>query len=366
MNIKNKLIGKKIILVGGGQLGHMALDLWPLELNRPTLILDKLRKGSISGIPVVRIEDHEILQSNVYILSYFKESAEEVKRLFSEVLGQELITVYDLLTSYSPDEFSNGWIGNPLSQKSAFKNTSFFFDETSRDVYQAAVKWRYLRTLNDDYPVGPEAEKYSLSQYGIKNNFYDFVIDAGSYDFSFPINLWSRGVRWRTIVALEPDCKNYAETLVAAEAFMKNNESDFKLLMDDRALWVDSGGCSFYSNGLLSARVASLSNSSTKQVPSVSLIDLLSEIGASLNSKILIKLHIEGAEWPVISSCKELVKDWVGIDFLINLSHDENSLVKIPAFFNGLNRHDVLIRSHSLFGEGLTFCARSRENNLLS
>jgi FkbM family methyltransferase len=365
MDIKKKLIDKNIVLVGGGQLGHMALDLWPLKLKLPIAILDRIKRGYISGIPVVNIEDHEVLQSNIYILSYFKESAEGVKRFFSEVLRQELITVYDLLTSYSPDVFSNGWIGNSLSLTTASKNIKFFLDEPSRNVYQAALQWRYLRALNDDYPVGLEAEKYTLSQYGIKNHFYDFVIDAGSYDFSFPIHLWSSGVRWRTIVALEPDYKTHPKTLVAADTFMKTMECDFNLIMDKRALWIDSKGCSFYSNGLLSARVTSSKNSSTKQVPSVSLIDLLSEIGASRNSKILIKMHIEGAEWPVINSCKELLKNWVGIDFLINLSHDENSLVKIPALFSELNRHDVLIRSHSLFGEGLTFCARSRENEIL-
>lgn len=358
MDIKNKLIDKNIVLVGGGQLGHMALDLWPLELKLPITILDKIKRGYISGIPVVNIEDHEVLQSNIYILSYFKESAEGVKKLFSEVFKQELITVYDLLTSYSPDVFSNGWIGDPQAFEGVLKNSEYFIDNTSKSVYKSAVQWRYLRELAEDYPVGPEIEKYRLTSYGIGDMYYDFIIDAGSYDLSFPINLWSSGVRWNNAIALEPDLHAHAKTVLLANSFKR----DFNLKIDDRALWTDSNGCNFYANGLLSARVARRENKNTLEVPSISLADLLDENGASADSKILIKLHIEGAEWPVINSSSELIEGWKGIDFLINLSHDENSLVKIPALFHQLKNHDLIIRSHSLFGEGLTLCARSRRN----
>jgi hypothetical protein len=361
-NIKKKLTSKNIVLVGAGQLGQMALELWPKNLNPPIVILDKIKQGSLLGVPIEKFENHHVAQSNIYVLSYFKESAERVKALFSDVFNQELITVYDLLTSYLPNEFSNGWIGDPKIFQSALKNIRCFNDETSKDVYSSAVQWRYLRKLTENYPVGPESEKYTLTHYGISERLYDFIIDAGSYDFSFPLNLWSSGIRWNSLIALEPDSKTNVKTMMHAENLKEKVNSNFNFRIDTRALWTDSNGCNFYSNGLLSARVANCKNINTSEVPSISLDSLLTEIGATQDSKILIKMHIEGAEWPVIDSSRELIKDWRGIDFLINVSHDENSLVKIPALFHQLKKHDLIIRSHSLFGEGLTLCARSRKN----
>ena len=255
-NVKNKLTSKNIVLVGAGQLGQMTLELWPKDLNPPIVILDKIKQGSLLGVPIEKIENHHVAQSNVYVLSYFKESAERVKALFSDVFKQELITAYDLLTSYLPDEFSNGWIGDDEAFQSALKNTRCFSDEISKNVYDSAVQWRYLRKLTKNYPVGPESEKYTLTNYGISDRFYDFIIDAGSYDFSFPLNLWSSGIRWNSLIALEPDLRTNIKTKIHADNFKENINSNFNLRIDTRALWTDSNGCNFYSNGLLSARVA--------------------------------------------------------------------------------------------------------------
>jgi len=47
-------------------------------------------------------------------------------------------------------------------------------------------------------------------------------------------------------------------------------------------------------------------------------------------------------------------------DLLINMSHDERSLLEIPEVLAATGRFDIFLRSHSLFGEGLTLFARHR------
>jgi len=78
------------------------------------------------------------------------------------------------------------------------------------------------------------------------------------------------------------------------------------------------------------------------------------------NTKLLTKLHVEGAEWPVIYSSSRFLERDITNDIIINLSHDEESLVKIPELLHNLGKHDLFLHSHALFGEGLTLIARSK------
>jgi hypothetical protein len=76
--------------------------------------------------------------------------------------------------------------------------------------------------------------------------------------------------------------------------------------------------------------------------------------------KCLVKLHIEGAEWPVVQASRSLLESDTDVSLLINLSHDEDSLVKIPRMLADIGKYNLHLESHSLFGEGLTLFASNQ------
>jgi len=51
------------------------------------------------------------------------------------------------------------------------------------------------------------------------------------------------------------------------------------------------------------------------------------------------------------------------LNFLINLSHDENSLLEIPCALANTGIFELYLDSYSLFGEGLTLFAKNKEFN---
>ena len=79
------------------------------------------------------------------------------------------------------------------------------------------------------------------------------------------------------------------------------------------------------------------------------------------NSDILIKIHVEGAELSVLEGSIRMIKKFKP-DIFINLSHDEESLFKIPDFLSALGGYKLYLTGHSLFGEGITLFATQKCN----
>ena len=79
---------RPIALIGAGQLGELALDLWPPVVDKPMFFLDEFsHQKTIRGIPVVKTSSH-IPDTNIqYALAAFKLDAEYIKYLFTEFLS---------------------------------------------------------------------------------------------------------------------------------------------------------------------------------------------------------------------------------------------------------------------------------------
>ena len=255
MNLFDELSRRQIVLLGAGQLGQMALEMWPADIKRPTLILDAHRTGTLAGIPIASTSNHVVSDGNLYVLSYFKDSAQNVLALFSNTFRQEVVTVYDVLTAYLPDQFSNGWIGQAKDHATAMQVATAFADPLSQATYAASVDWRYQRRLSPDYPVQPESEKYSLAKYGMANTAFDLVVDGGAYDLSLTHYLEDAGCSWSHMVGVEPDLRR----LAVLNDLVKNAPpvaGRRPTQLDSRALWSSRGVVRFYGSGLLSARIA--------------------------------------------------------------------------------------------------------------
>lgn len=347
-------------MIGAGQLGKLLLQLWPKNIMRPSLFLDEKVLNTVEGIEVQKTSEHLFVSSNLYVLAYFMSDGKSINTLFRDVIKQEIVTAYDLLNLFQPDLFSNGWTGDNSKKTIALEGLQYFEDARSKETLISVVQWRYERILQERFSVSPETQKYDLTKYGVQPSEYDFICDAGSYDLSFLHKQASLGAIPRKIVAIEPDTNRLKiiEQLVETPKYGFLQRVSFHL--EKRALWHKTGVTQFYNNGTLAARIARNPDSSCIEVETISLPDLFSELEIQRTQNSLVKLHIEGAESPVIESSIEFLLTFERLDLLINLSHDEDSLVKIPRLLGSSGKYRLALDSHALFGEGLTLFAKRR------
>ena len=351
--------GRPIALIGAGQLGRMAIELWPPGLEKPLFFLDENSVEIIQGIPVHKTSLHIPDRTIQYVLSHFKSDPEGIEALFENFLNQELVTVYDLLTQFDSDLFSNGWQGDPKNLNVIKKNSEFFADEQSRSIYDEVLDWRYLRKLGSRRP-SPESLKYNLGNQGRMSKHYDLIIDGGSFDLSFAESLIESRITWTKLIAVEPDSNSQSRVRNQMKKLAEIEQCTGSCILEKRALWSTNNGAHYYENGLLSSRIAGIQKPTSIPVETVTLEELLTSHIESSSSKILTKLHIEGAEWPVIKATEHLFRIYQNHDILINLSHDEDSLVRIPELLYQTGNFDLFLHSHALFGEGLTLFAKSK------
>lgn len=356
MQIAEALSGENFALYGAGQLGRMALDMWPPDRPKPRFFVDAVKTGDYCGLPVCPLDDRPP-QDVTYLLSAFKMPAATAKNIFDQ-LGQPLmLTVYDFFEHVMPAEFGNGWrnlVPDTDTLTRASLARAVYADELSWLVHDSACAWRYRRELPDNYPVAPEEDKYTLSFLGRKDAHYDLVIDAGSYDLQMLGMLSAGGVSWDHVMAFEAD---------PASAGACRSRAGEGISVHELAVADFDGEADFLATGLLSARLGGpglKGDPRLKTVPVARLDSLSHQFGSLAEKRVLLKLHIEGAELPALKGAEDLIKT-AHCDILLNLSHDEPSLLDLPVYLRSFGRFDIFLRSHSLFGEGLTLFARCRD-----
>lgn len=353
-------------LVGAGQLGEMALDLWPKHLPRPKFLLDSTRRGKCRDVDVFSLQSHTPDPAVTYLLSAFKISADQAEKFFS-FLGQErLLTVYDFFEHHCPSLFSNGWrCLNPTQEKldEIARARACFSDEDSRSAFDAAVAWRYYRELPAGLSGNSEDDKYNLKIYGNSGSSYDIVYDCGAYDLSLAKSLVNARVSFSRYVAFEPDPGTYRACGPIAAALQQ--QTGVPVSMEQIALSDCDGEGMFVANGLLSSRLV---DPDTESARSAAVVRVKTErldnyhlrhFGETTDQNVLIKLHVEGAELSVLHGAVNLI-DALSPDLFANLSHNEASLLEVPVFLAESNKYDLYLRAHSLFGEGLTLFARNK------
>lgn len=360
--IKAALSHAPFALIGAGQLGEMTLALWPPELERPAFVLDSVRRDSIGGIEVRPLQGHDPVPGVTYLLSAFKMPADEVRGIFKALGQSSILTAYDLFEHTMPELFSNGW--RDLSPTEATTQRlerlpQLFADELSAQICRSVEAWRYRRDLVSDYPVAPEADKYDLSLMGRGGTHYDVVYDCGSFDLGFLDSLQKAHVSFGSMIAFEPDPRNRARCISRVKEL--EAEAAGRISVDSRAVHDHASNQPFVANGQLSARIVPETLSTHPDHISVECctLDAVHSALPGESDRVLIKLHIEGSEPSALAGAMRLITE-TRADLLINMSHDERSLLEIPEVLAATGRFDIFLRSHSLFGEGLTLFARHR------
>ncbi|MEN9896101.1 MAG: methyltransferase [Pseudomonadota bacterium] len=360
--ITEALQGPRFALIGAGQLGAMALDMWPVTRPRPEFCLDSAKSGQLADLPVYDLKTHEPVSGVTYLLSAFKLPVSDVQAIFNR-LGQDLIlTVYDLFEETIPDWFSNGWRNlEPDSSVQARLNhlANDYADDLSAQAVAAASAWRYQRELMPDYPVGPESAKYDLSLFGRHGCHYHQVLDLGAFDLGFQDSLEKVAVRYDHYLAFEADPRCVAQCEDRKSRLDPDRAA--KTRIANVAISEDTKTRRFLACGLLAARLLDENappHPDEIRVNATSL-DHYAGLDQVSHQRLLIKLHIEGEELPALRGVAALLEK-NQCDILANLSHTESQFLDVPSFIRAFGQHEVYLRSHSLFGEGLTLFAKYR------
>jgi len=359
--IRAMLSGSHFVLIGAGQLGEMAISLWPSAISLPSVILDSNRTGQCRGIDIIKLQEYRAVPAPVFLLSAFKLRPQEVTDIFAR-LGQDVIlTVYDFFEQHCPNKFSNGWrCLSPNSDKWSRLDSAreCFADERSLGVLDASIDWRYRRKLAMDFECEPESTKYDLRRYPVKLGAYDAVFDCGAYDLSLAGYLSAAGLRTKLYVAFEPDDISFERCMAALDSLAPLTPE--MVLVEKIALFEDDANHIFLEGGLLSSRLAPKSSKelpgSKKSIRTMTLDGYIQKFHPACKGRILLKLHVEGAEFSVLRGAETLIRA-AKPDIFVNLSHDETSLLEIPPFLRAIGGYKIYLAGHSLFGEGLTLFA---------
>jgi len=364
--LKELVTGGRYALIGAGQLGAMSMGLWPASAAPPEFMLDSVKTGDIQGVQVRDLRSHRRVPGVTYLASAFVMPPSELTAIFQGIGQDELVTVYDFFEEFTPTVFSNGWrnlASTAETQERLARLPHLYADEISRDICRAATAWRYRRELVNEYPLWSDANKYNLALFGRAGAHYDVVYDGGCFAFTLAKSLIAAGVTFDRIHAFEPDPASHEVCRRQIAASLPQGKA--QITLDRRALSDRSERGTFIANGLLAARLI--------HVPSFDHPKLITVDTCTLDSvheqtfghdtpemrRTLIKLHIEGAELAALKGAQQLIRQ-SRADILVNLSHDEKSYLDIPEFLAQFGCYDIFLRSHSLFGEGLTLFARHK------
>lgn len=359
--IRTMLTGSDFALIGAGQLGDMAISLWPSFLPLPSVVLDSNKTGKCRDVNIVKLQGYCADPKPVYLLSAFKLGTQEVTDIFAD-LGQDVVlTVYDFFEKYCPSMFSNGWrsLGPDESKLALIASVrECFSDKRSLAAFDAAIDWRYRRVLTPGFECEPESTKYDLRRYAVEPGDYEAVFDCGAYDLSLASYLNAASVRVKRYVAFEPDDVNFERCLDALSSLAALGPET--VILEKKALFEDESERIFLESGLLSSRlvvdVPQEVPGKPKILKTITLDSYLDEFCPSEKGRTLLKLHIEGAELPVLKGAENFIRK-TKPDIFVNLSHDEVSLLDIPLFLRGLGGYRMSLAGHSLFGEGITLFA---------
>jgi len=347
--INNLIEGRTLALVGAGQLAKMAIDLWPQQIPMPKFLLDSNKRGFLEGLPILPLQQHTRIDEVTYVQCAFKNiTPTEVLALFSKKFNQKIVTIYDVLNLYLPKFFSNGWgysLIPPGSQSQIDTVRSYVRDAASLLALDSVIAWRYGRNLIPQYPLEHESLKYNILRFHSSNVVYDLVVDGGSYDLGMYKALKGLCVKFNDYVAFEPDPLSFELCRkISLQSELKN------VLIENLALARDSGTRPFHSSGGFASRIVQAGQFSCETTCLDSYIRCKFP---SLNSssRILVKLHTEGAELEgILGASNSLLK--FKVDFIISLSHTEEALLKILPYLASHGDYKIFLRSSSLFGDG--------------
>jgi len=353
-----------IVLYGAGQLGSLFLQLCqPLNVSI-LAILDKYSNQSdLRGVPVYRLYDApDNLRSVTVVVCSFKST--EPQSIYNELqsLGYSSVTdAYQYLFSLRGAAFFNGWRISPIEQNSRRKQmasflTAYLHCEHSRSLYLLNLKYRQGLTDNQGFSGLLSLESHKYSNDIIKCFLEEFspslVLDVGSWDMTLLHQLKeiTPPFYFKKYIAFDPLCEAYQH--FCASLPVLNTIAGSAEIVRSAVVGLSctaTGRVPFHAGMGMASRVVSPHHRSAVWVNACSL-------SGYVTSCSIVKLHIEGKEYPVVREFLLKVNRRFHHLLIINCSHTPEGLFEIPFLLSqyGCELHYL---QHAFYGEGLTLYA---------
>ena len=357
-------MSKPLVLYGAGQLGSLFLQLCePFNLNIIG-VLDKYSdRKELQGVPVYQLSNAPgHLRAAVVIVCAFKSSEPQSINNELQKLGYDNVTdAYQFLFSLRGSSFFNGWRIPHIERNSKRKKivsflTDYFHCEHSRTLYLLNLQYRQGLTDNLHFSglLSPESIKYSndIVKRFLETSSPSLVLDVGSWDMTllYQLKEIAPPLCFKEYIAFDP--LEQAFEYYRSSLQILNTIADSTKIVRAAAVGLGhkaSGQVPFHSGMGMASRIVSPHHRSAVWVDACTLSDYATSCS-------IVKLHIEGNEYPVVKEFILTANRSFPHLLMINCSHTPEGLFEIP-FLLAQHGCELYYCQHAFYGEGLTLYA---------
>ncbi len=335
---------KLIVLFGSGQLGRLTLrglrsiNIEPLAFvdNNPSLW-----RHAVDGLGVLSPGEAAVKFGDkaVFVVTIYNGS---VTRRQLKAMNCKMIVPFAFLFWKYPDAFlPHGALDFPhrifADANNVRKVLSLWADETSRREYVAQVRWHVLLDFESLPTPLPAEETYFPSDL-ISFRDDEVFVDCGAFDGDvIKTFLQSRGDKFKSIVALEPDPENFRS--LQKHVSTLDEQIKRKISLRGVAVAAQAGKLPFDSTGTVAS---SAGISGTAEVDGVPLSEILLDHEPSF-----IKMDIEGAELDALSGARSLIEKGSAV-WAVCVYHRQADLWEIPLFINSISdKYRLFLRRYA-------------------
>jgi hypothetical protein len=361
----------RIIVYGSGQLGSLFLKLaTPYNVNIVGFIDKYSKQKFCDGLPVYNLDviPKELLDCHVVICAFKCDNPESIVKDLESLGFTSSSDAYDLLYNLKGSSFYNGWrFGRSKLNSQQNHIYSLILKamdcNDSKKLYQLNMAYRSSAAQNTDFAnqLTEESEKYSnkIVQDFININAPSTIIDGGAWDFTLfqQLSRLKNTLCFDSYIAFDPlPCtKNSYDQI---KSFIKSricNVDYYQTALVGKNL---SKKEYFYNYKMgMASRIVTQFSKNSERVKTSFLSNYIPQ-----NCSSLIKLHIEGMEYPVLKEFFDYLPCKYRHLLMINCSHTPEGLIHIPYYLVSRGC-SIYYKQHAFYGEGLTLYALTQSNN---
>ncbi|ABA88376.1 SAM-dependent methyltransferase, putative [Syntrophotalea carbinolica DSM 2380] len=335
---------------GAGGLGKLGYQLFEKIGIKPTCFLDMNRESSqLYGIPVRHPEDLPAADKEplTVVISVVNNPVAPIAAYLKSLGYRNIRYFYDVTEAYREGNLiSNGWFYGDPTPEDREKIPRVFHrlaDDRSRCAYLQMLYWRLKREekVFCDYRPDPGTKWYPPDI--IPQGFTpEVMLDGGTHDGSILLrHIEKVGTRLEKILAFEPDPDNF-DALRRGITELPGGRKDH-IEIHRLALGENNATVRFAPRRDLASCVTGDGDIEVRQIS----IDSL-----NLRRLDLIKLHIEGSEYPAVCGGIETFQRCRPA-MALTIYHNTDGLWKIQEFlFRNLDNYRFYIRLHAYCGIG--------------
>jgi FkbM family methyltransferase len=323
----------RIVLCGAGTLGRRTLRALRSVGCEPLAMVDnkpQLWRTEVEGLGVLPPQEAVARYggSAVFVVTIFNHAA--VRRQLAE-MGCPLVVSFPSLFwkhggAFLP-YYSLGGLERVFAEREAIAAAlDLWDDELSRDYYLSQLRWR-MKLDSDDLPPPCPAQDVYFPDDLLRPRDDEAFVDCGAFDGdSVRAFIARRDGRFREIVAMEPDPRNFARLTDFVQGCDAATRRRIVLLRLAAASY--NGRLPFEAQGDVSSSAAAVGSPT---VPCARLDDLLAG-----RSPTFIKMDVEGAEIDALEGARGIVAAHRPV-LAVCAYHEPSDLWRIPRAIKALD-----------------------------